>query len=171
MTALPTIGALVRVRGDVWVVTGIDGNGSTHHRCRLLSVSEDHQGQTLDVIWEVEPGRAVGTPHKDVAAHLEISTKTIQRRLSDPTFRHLLIGRRRVVLSETTAHLVALSTDAVGTLGALLASENPSIQLRATQLALTLAPRFHRDDRHESEFEERIERLINILEDTEGGAK
>ena len=54
----PTIGALVAVRGQRWVVSDVEAG----ERCRLVSlqsVEDGRYGETLDVIWEIEPGRQV----------------------------------------------------------------------------------------------------------------
>ncbi|MEU4772693.1 DISARM system SNF2-like helicase DrmD [Micromonospora sp. NPDC023644] len=57
-TAKPTIGALVAVRGQRWVVSDLhEGEHST--LVNLQSVEDGRYGHTLDVIWEVEPGRQV----------------------------------------------------------------------------------------------------------------
>ena len=69
-TSALEIGQLVRVRGQQWVVSDLDVStlpadelaasvipGRT--LVRLTSVSEDDLGEELEVIWEVEPGRAV----------------------------------------------------------------------------------------------------------------
>ena len=55
---IPSVGALVAVRGRKWVVGDVEqAAGST---CvTLQSVEDGEYGRTLDVIWEVEPGRLV----------------------------------------------------------------------------------------------------------------
>jgi superfamily II DNA or RNA helicase len=56
--AKPKIGDLVAVRGQRWVVSDVEpGDRST--MLNLQSVEDGRYGQTLDVIWEVEPGRQV----------------------------------------------------------------------------------------------------------------
>jgi hypothetical protein len=61
--AVPTPGALVTVRGQKWVVSDVDradadgGTGST--LVTLQSVEDGRYDDALEVIWEVEPGRAV----------------------------------------------------------------------------------------------------------------
>ncbi|WP_050996965.1 MULTISPECIES: DISARM system SNF2-like helicase DrmD [Frankia] len=76
---LPGIGALVEVRGQKWVVaetdaqaapdaqTAPDGAGARHGSgpavpsslVTLQSVEDGRYGQTIEVIWEVEPGRRI----------------------------------------------------------------------------------------------------------------
>ncbi|RFU39424.1 helicase [Actinomadura logoneensis] len=52
----PVPGALVQVRGQRWVVSGVDERG-TSSLVTLQSVEDGRYGDTLSVIWEVEPGR------------------------------------------------------------------------------------------------------------------
>ncbi|WP_434740286.1 DISARM system SNF2-like helicase DrmD [Micromonospora sp. SH-82] len=57
-TAIPQISRLVSVRGQRWVVSAVQpGEHST--LVSLQSVEDGRYGQTLDVIWEIEPGRRV----------------------------------------------------------------------------------------------------------------
>src|SRR5690349_11201478 len=52
------IGALVEVRGQRWIVSDLDNGGS----CTLVtlqSTEDGRYGDTLAVVWEVEPGRRV----------------------------------------------------------------------------------------------------------------
>ncbi len=53
-----TVGALVDVRGRKWVVGEVEPAG-THTCVTLQSVEDGEYGRTLDVVWEVEPGRRV----------------------------------------------------------------------------------------------------------------
>lgn len=54
----PSVGALVDVRGRKWVVSEVEPAGRS--TCvTLQSVEDGEYGRTLDVIWEVEPGRRV----------------------------------------------------------------------------------------------------------------
>jgi superfamily II DNA or RNA helicase len=73
---IPEIGQLVEVRRRRWVVSDIDRHilstvsGETaQHRISLASVEEDALGDTLEAIWELEPGARVlettGLPHAD----------------------------------------------------------------------------------------------------------
>lgn len=54
----PTIGALVAVRGQRWVVADVTP-GSSSLLVSLQSVEDGRYGESLEVIWEVEPGRRV----------------------------------------------------------------------------------------------------------------
>jgi len=51
-------GALVQVRGQKWVVSDIDAAAAAT-LVSLQSVEDGRYGETLEVIWEVEPGREV----------------------------------------------------------------------------------------------------------------
>ena len=53
-----TTGALVSVRGQKWVVSDVDPADSST-LVTLQSVDEGRFGETLEVIWEIEPGRQV----------------------------------------------------------------------------------------------------------------
>lgn len=53
---LPQPSALVEVRGQKWVVSGIEP-GDTFTVVTLQSIQEGRYGETLDVLWELEPGR------------------------------------------------------------------------------------------------------------------
>src|SRR5262249_37915437 len=63
--ASPEIGKLVRVRGQHWVVTDVhepDAQAEADQTLvDLVSVSDGGYGTELQVVWEVEPGRAVLT--------------------------------------------------------------------------------------------------------------
>lgn len=54
----PGDGSLVAVRGQKWVVSNVDAEG-TGTLVTLQSVEDGRYGETLSVIWEVEPDRAV----------------------------------------------------------------------------------------------------------------
>ena len=54
----PAIGALVAVRGQKWVVSDVKPGGQ-NSVVSLQSVEDGRYGDSLDVIWEVEPGRQV----------------------------------------------------------------------------------------------------------------
>jgi superfamily II DNA or RNA helicase len=55
--ATPEIGALVEVRGQRWVVSDKVPGGAASTLLDLQSVEDGRYGETLSVIWEVEPGR------------------------------------------------------------------------------------------------------------------
>ncbi|WP_407111333.1 DISARM system SNF2-like helicase DrmD [Streptomyces sp. DSM 116494] len=60
-TELPAEGRLVEVRGQNWVVSEVEPSGpaGSHTLVRLQSVADGRYGETLSVVWEVEPGRRV----------------------------------------------------------------------------------------------------------------
>ncbi|GAA0338492.1 DISARM system SNF2-like helicase DrmD [Actinoallomurus spadix] len=53
---LPAEGSLVQVRGQRWVVSDVEP-AARSTRITLQSVEDGRYGETLSVIWEVEPGR------------------------------------------------------------------------------------------------------------------
>ena len=64
--AAPEVGHLVRLRGGMWVVSDVrpsavhpspGGNGS--HLVEAVSIDDDSHGETISVIWEVEPATEV----------------------------------------------------------------------------------------------------------------
>lgn len=57
-TTAPADGNLVSVRGQRWVVSKVDGAGRST-LVSLQSVEDGRYGDTLEVIWEVEPGAQV----------------------------------------------------------------------------------------------------------------
>ncbi|NMN97832.1 DISARM system SNF2-like helicase DrmD [Antrihabitans stalactiti] len=56
--AIPEPGALVSVRGQKWIVSEVDP-ADANTVVALQSVEDGQYGNTLEVIWEVEPGTAV----------------------------------------------------------------------------------------------------------------
>lgn len=60
---VPTDGDLVRVRGQQWVVSGLSPGASEDNAASTLvelqSVMDGHYGESLSVIWEIEPEREV----------------------------------------------------------------------------------------------------------------
>ncbi|WP_374196934.1 SNF2-related protein [Streptomyces sp. ISL-100] len=63
-SALPEPGALVEVRGQSWAVVSVDPSPASGDRApatlvHLQSVADGRFGDTLSVIWEVEPGRRI----------------------------------------------------------------------------------------------------------------
>lgn len=56
MEGVPGIGALVAIRGQRWVVSEVEATAA-NTLIDLQSVEDGRYGDTLSVIWEVEPGR------------------------------------------------------------------------------------------------------------------
>ncbi len=79
---VPTRGALVRARGDVWIATDVAptrvSDGRVQHLVRMLSVSDDRHGDTARLIWQVEPDAKVldavhlPTPRLDAEGRLGV---------------------------------------------------------------------------------------------------
>jgi len=57
--AVPETGSLVEVRGQRWVVSEAEPGGHESTLLLLQSVEDGRYGESLPVIWEVEPGRRV----------------------------------------------------------------------------------------------------------------
>jgi len=52
----PEIGDFVEVRGRPWLVEGIDDKGEGLSALKLSCISDDAQGEALEVAWEAEIG-------------------------------------------------------------------------------------------------------------------
>jgi superfamily II DNA or RNA helicase len=60
--SVPEPGRLVRVRGRHWVVADVNRGGlgdATQHFVSLSSVEDDRYDETIDVLWELEPGTRI----------------------------------------------------------------------------------------------------------------
>ena len=55
--AIPRDGSLVEVRGQRWVVSDSSPGNDGSTLLTLQSVEDGRYGESLQVIWEVEPGR------------------------------------------------------------------------------------------------------------------
>ena len=62
---VPEVGHLVRLRGGMWVVSDVRssavsaGNGDASHLVEAVSIDDDSHGETVSVVWEVEPATEV----------------------------------------------------------------------------------------------------------------
>src|SRR4051794_36034773 len=59
---VPEAGQLVRVRGRHWVVADVARSHLDHgsqHLVTVMSVEDDRYDETLQVLWEIEPGTQV----------------------------------------------------------------------------------------------------------------
>ena len=56
MNPSPDIGDFVEVRGRPWLVEGIDDKGGGLSALQLSCISDDAQGETLEVAWDAEIG-------------------------------------------------------------------------------------------------------------------
>ena len=52
----PEIGDFVEVRGRPWLVEGIDDKGQRLSALKLSCISDDAQGEPLEVVWDAEIG-------------------------------------------------------------------------------------------------------------------
>ena len=82
--AIPEPGQLVEVRRRQWVVADVDAGAlsdlgvSSQHYVTLSSIDEDGLGETLEVVWEIEPGARIieraGMPRPVSYTHLTLPT-------------------------------------------------------------------------------------------------
>src|SRR5664280_1215635 len=118
---------------------------------------------------------AQGWTHQKVADQLGVSTKTVQRRMSEPSFAAVVSRRRRERVEQLSGQLITASDGAIGVLQDLLASDDPKIQLRAASVTLGQAGRFHQGDRErelarrQDEMEQRLQEAIHAMTDITDG--
>jgi hypothetical protein len=118
---------------------------------------------------------AEGWTHQQVADQVGVSTKTIQRRMGEPSFAAAVSRRRRERVEQLTGALITASDGAVGVLQDLLTSDDPKIQLRAATVTLGQANRFHQGEqeremaRRQDEMEQRLEEAIDAMTEITDG--
>jgi hypothetical protein len=116
-----------------------------------------------------------GWTHQRVADQVGVSTKTIQRRMGEPSFAAAVAKRRRERVEQLTGQLITASDGAVGVLRDLLASDDPKVQLRAATLTLGNANRFHQGEqdrelaRRQDEMDQRLQEAIDAMAGITGG--
>jgi len=104
-------------------------------------------------------GLAAGMTHAEAAELAEVSSKTVQRRMSDDDFAAEVGRRRSQQVERITGRLTELSVHAVDTLNDGLGDESATIRLRAADLTLTWLLRLRR----EADFERRIGEIEQAL--------
>ena len=118
---------------------------------------------------------AEGWTHQRVAEQVGVSTKTIQRRMGEPSFAAAVTRRRRERVDQLTGQLIAASDGAVGVLHELLASDDPRIKLRAATVTLGQANRFHQVEqerelaRRQDEMEQRLQEAVDAMTEITDG--
>jgi hypothetical protein len=85
---------------------------------------------------------AAGHSNPEAGKIAGLSSKTVQRRLSDPLFRAELDDLKRQMVQQTAASLSTVATSAVATLEKLLASRDEWVQLRAAKEILDVSIRY-----------------------------
>jgi len=105
-----------------------------------------------------------GWTHQRVADSIGVSTKTIQRRITDPDFARVISARRRERFGQLSAQLLTASDSAMDVLTRALQAEDPKVSLQAAGLILNHGHRYNRVlDDHETQL--RFEALEQRLED------
>lgn len=99
-----------------------------------------------------------GSSHRRTAEVLGISTKTVQRRVSDPVFADEVARRRRQWITQLAGQLTMASNRAAEVLSDALESEDPRVSLRAAGLVLDHGLR-HRRGEDEQELARRQDDL------------
>jgi transposase len=93
----------------------------------------------------------------EAAKSVQVSTRTIYRRLERPEFRNAYDLARNEVMDSTVKYMTVLSQKAVMRLGELLESKKEHVQLNAIKLIIQINSTLRR----EFEIEERLQILEN----------
>jgi hypothetical protein len=127
---------------------------------------------TPNICWDevdelVLCGLAAGMTHAETAELANVSTKTVQRRMSDNKFTAEVARRRGEQVERITGRLSELSVRAVDTLNDSLADDSATIRLRAADLALNWLVKLRR----EADLERRITEIESELTTDTSGAR
>ncbi len=103
-----------------------------------------------------------GWTHRRVADSVGVSSKTVQRRMSDPAFSMVASERRRDRFGQLSGQLLTAGEGAMDALTVAVQSEDPKVSLQAAGLILSHGHRYNRVlDEHEIQLRfEAIERRI-----------
>ena len=105
-----------------------------------------------------------GWTHQRVADSVGASSKTVQRRMSDPAFSKVVSERRRERFGQLSGQLLTAGNSAMDVLTGALQSEDPKVSLQAAGLILSHGHRYNRVlDEHEIQL--RFEAIERRLED------
>ena len=105
-----------------------------------------------------------GWTHQRVADSVGVSSKTVQRRMSDPAFSKVVSERRRERFGQLSSQLLTAGDSAMDVLTGALQSEDPKVSLQAAGLILSHGHRYNRVlDDHETEL--RFAAIEQALED------
>ena len=105
-----------------------------------------------------------GWTHRRVADTVGVSSKTVQRRMSDPAFSSVVSERRRDRFGQLSGQLLTAGEGAMDVLTVALQSEDPKVSLQAAGLILSHGHRYNRVlDEHEIQL--RFEAIEVRLED------
>jgi len=105
-----------------------------------------------------------GWTHQRVADAVGVSSKTVQRRMSDPAFSKVVSERRRERFGQLSGQLLTAGDSVMDVLTGALQSEDPKVSLQAAGLILSHGHRYNRVlDEHETE--QRLKNIEQRLED------
>jgi hypothetical protein len=121
----------------------------------------------IDVDWNdsdelILSGLAAGLTHAETAELANVSSKTVQRRLSNDAFAAEVARRRGQQVERITGRLSELSSRAVDTLTDALGDDSAAIRLRAADLTLNWLVKLRR----EADLERRIAEIELELADS-----
>lgn len=104
---------------------------------------------------------AAGEPYKKISAELKVSRFLIRRRMSEPAFKARVENYRRELVAEAVGRLAVLASQAVETLGDLLASDSEGVKLQAATTILSHLTRIHEHHLTVADLTERLQVLEN----------
>jgi hypothetical protein len=103
--------------------------------------SENEKSENKDVLLAL--AIAAGASAAEAAGQLDISVRTVHRRMADPDFRKFVSDLRAQMLERTLGRLTENMTRAADTMMRLLDDPDPALRLRAARSMLTLGLRLH----------------------------
>ena len=109
---------------------------------------------------------ASGATQAMASEQTDVSLRTIQRRLSDPEFRKLVIEYRDSIVAETLGKMASNMTRAADALAVLLDNDDVKVRLRAARAVLSLGMRL----RDSVDLSERVRQLEEELARKQGVA-
>jgi hypothetical protein len=140
-----------------------EGTASTGEGAEPSKLDEGHELGGLserDRIIAVALGR--GFSHEKAGEFAGVTSKTVQRRMADPTFVAAVSEERRRAFEEISGQLTHWAIQAVKTLVGVMRSDNPSDQRRAAEAILNIGGRYHRQ-LQDHELAARLEKLEACL--------
>jgi len=124
------------------------------------------EGRELDGLSERDRIIAIalgrGFSHEKAGELAGVSSKTVQRRMADPTFLVAVSEERRRAFELISGQLTHWAIQAVKTLVGVMQSDNPSDQRRAAEAILNIGGRYHRQ-LQDHELAARLEKLETFL--------
>lgn len=125
-------------------------------------MSSDDSGR-LDADEVLIEARAAGATYEEIGALIDVSARTVRRRMSDPDLAARVSTRRSERMAEITGQLVEASQRALRVLHDGMSEEDIYPRMRAAQMVLNFSLRY----RSAGELEERLRVLEQRLDAAE----